>query len=70
VNWTDLSRRQRALIIGVAVAETALKAAMVLDLKRRGPDQVRGPRLLWASTSLVNSGGLIPAAYFLLGRKT
>jgi hypothetical protein len=64
----DLSPVQRRLIIGFAVAEAAAKAAMLVDLKRRRPDQVRGRRWLWASTVLINSAGIVPATYFLFGR--
>jgi hypothetical protein len=67
-SWSDLSERQRRFIIGVAAVETAAKVAMLIDLKRRRPDQVRGSRALWASTALINSAGLLPAAYFLVGR--
>jgi hypothetical protein len=66
--WQDLSQVQRRAIIGIAVAETALKAAMLVDLKRRQANEVRGPRWLWASTALINSAGIAPAAYFLFGR--
>ena len=68
MGWQDLSPVQRRLIIGFAVAEGAAKAAMLLDLKRRRPDEVRGPRWLWASTVLLNSAGILPATYFLFGR--
>jgi hypothetical protein len=66
--WQDLSTVQRRSIVGLAVVETALKAAMLADLKRRRPDEVRGPRWLWASTALIGSAGIAPAAYFLVGR--
>ena len=66
--WNQLSSTQRRLIVAVGVAEAALKAAMLVDLKRRRPGQVHGPRWLWACSALVNSGGVIPAAYFLFGR--
>jgi hypothetical protein len=66
--WKDLSERQRRLIIAAAVGETALKAAMLLDLKRRPASQVRGPKWLWASTALINSAGVLPVSYFLVGR--
>ena len=66
--WHDLSLVQRRAIIGIAVAETVFKAAMLIDLKRRHANEVRGPKWLWASTALTNSAGIAPAAYFLLGR--
>jgi hypothetical protein len=66
--WKDLSRTQRRAIVAVGVAETVLKAAMLADLRRRPAARVRGPKLLWAASTLVNSAGLIPAVYFLAGR--
>ncbi|NMO55158.1 hypothetical protein HH310_28730 [Actinoplanes sp. TBRC 11911] len=66
--WQDLSQAQRRSIIGMTVAETAFKAAMLIDLKRRRANEVRGPKWLWASTALINSAGIAPAAYFLVGR--
>ncbi|GAB1646355.1 hypothetical protein [Krasilnikovia sp. MM14-A1259] len=66
--WNELSQRQRRYIIVAAAFESALKAAMLIDLKRRRPDQVRGPKWLWASSVLVNSAGIVPAAYFIVGR--
>ena len=63
-----LSTRQRQMIIVAAAAEAALKAAMLLDLKHRPADQVRGPKWLWASTALVNTAGILPLSYFVAGR--
>ena len=64
----SLSTRQRRIIIVAAAAESALKAAMLIDLRRRPADQVRGPKWLWASTALVNTAGIAPLSYFLVGR--
>ena len=66
--WNDLSQTQRTLIVVGGVVETALKVAMLIDLKRRPADGVRGPKWLGASTALVNSAGIAPLAYFLVGR--
>jgi hypothetical protein len=60
--------RQRRIIIAAAAAETALKAAMLIDLRRRPAAQVRGPKWLWASTALINTAGIAPVSYFLVGR--
>ena len=65
---SDLSKRQRQIIIAAAAAETALKVAMLIDLRRRPATQVRGPKWLWASTALVNTAGIAPLSYFLVGR--
>jgi hypothetical protein len=42
---------------------------MLVDLKRRPVERVRGPKWVWASTALVNSAGVAPVAYFLIGRR-
>jgi hypothetical protein len=67
--WSDLSARSRKLIITAAVAEAGLKAAVLVDLKRRPASQVRGSRRVWAAAMLVNSAGLIPLSYFVFGRR-
>jgi hypothetical protein len=66
--WSDLSEGQRRLILVAAIAETVLKAAMLIDLKRRPASQVRGPKWLWAATALINTAGLAPLSYFVVGR--
>jgi hypothetical protein len=68
-HWSDLSPRTRRLIIGAAVAEAGLKAAALLDLKRRPADQVRGSKRAWAGAMFVNSAGIIPLSYFVFGRR-
>jgi hypothetical protein len=67
--WSRLSPWQRRLIAVAAAVETALKGAMLLDLRQRPADQVRGPKWLWAASALVNSAGILPASYFVLGRR-
>jgi hypothetical protein len=67
--WSQLTSTQQRLIIGAAVAETALKAAMLADLRKRPADGIRGRKWLWASSTLLNSAGIIPVAYFVIGRK-
>jgi hypothetical protein len=67
--WSDLSGRQRGIIIALGAVEGLLKIGMLVDLRRRPAGAVRGPKWAWASTALVNSAGLIQVAYFLLGRR-
>ncbi|HXW88344.1 MAG TPA: hypothetical protein VEJ42_08785 [Streptosporangiaceae bacterium] len=67
--WSDLSPRTRRILTAVAVAEAGLKAAVLIDLRRRPASQVRGSKRLWASSMIVNSAGLVPLAYFLFGRR-
>jgi hypothetical protein len=41
---------------------------MLIDLRRWRPSEVRGPKWLWASTALVNTAGIAPLSYFIVGR--
>jgi hypothetical protein len=68
--WSDLSPRTRSLLITAAVAEGILKAAALIDIKRRPPSQIRGPKWLWAAVvSVVSSAGVAPISYFVFGRR-
>ncbi|RNI18193.1 hypothetical protein EFY87_18430 [Flexivirga caeni] len=68
--WRNLSPTQRRLVITVGALEAAAKAAALIDLSRRPASEIRGPKLLWAvALPTVNSAGLLPAAYFLVGRR-
>lgn len=57
------------MIVAGAAVELALKVVMLADLRRRTADEVRGSKWLWAGSALVNSRGLIPVAYFVVGRR-
>jgi hypothetical protein len=68
--WSDLSPRTRSLLITAAVAEGILKVAALIDIKRRPPSQIRGPKWLWAAVvSVVSSAGVAPISYFVFGRR-
>jgi hypothetical protein len=68
--WSDLSKRNQRLLIAAAVVETSLKAAALIDIKRRPASQIRGPKWAWIpAVSILNSAGLAPLAYFLWGRR-
>jgi hypothetical protein len=67
--WSDLSPRSRKMLIAAGVAETALKVAVLVDLRRRAPSEIRGSRRAWTAAMLVNSAGLIPLSYFVFGRR-
>lgn len=67
--WNDLSPRTRGLIIAAAVTEAGLKAAVLIDLRRRPAADIRGSKRGWAAAMLVNSGGLLPLSYFAFGRR-
>ena len=69
--WSDLSEGTRRLIIVAAVAESIIKGAALIDIKRRPANQIRGPKWLWVPVIVVvNSAGLVPMSYFLFGRRT
>jgi hypothetical protein len=63
----DLSPGARRLVAAAAVAEAALKAAALLDMRRRPASQIRGSKKAWAWAMIVNSAGLIPISYFVFG---
>ena len=65
--WSELSDRQRALLLGAAAAELSLKIAALIDIKRRPADRIRGPKALWRAAMAVNLLG--PLSYFVIGRK-
>ena len=68
--WSDLSERNRKRIIAAAIAEGALKTAVLIDLRRRPADQIRGSKRLWIIAAvLVNSAGIGPLSYFVFGRR-
>jgi hypothetical protein len=68
--WSNLSKRNQRLLIGAAVVETSLKAAALIDIKRRPASQIRGPKWAWVpAVSILNSAGIAPIAYFIWGRR-
>jgi hypothetical protein len=68
--WSDLSGTARGLIVVGALIEGLLKIAALTDLKRRTADQIRGSKRGWAiAIIVVNSGGAVPLAYFVYGRR-
>jgi Phospholipase_D-nuclease N-terminal len=68
--WSDLSDRSRMLIITGVIAEAILKTAVLIDIRRRPTDQIRGSKRMWiAAAVLVNSAGVGPISYFAFGRR-
>jgi len=65
--WRDLTVGERRFVVAGTALDTALKVAMLVDLRRRPGEQVRGPKWVWASAALINSAGVVPAAYFAVG---
>ncbi|MFL6185158.1 MAG: hypothetical protein ACJ745_10075, partial [Actinomycetes bacterium] len=68
--WSDLSERNRRLLIAAAAAEGILKVAALIDLKRRPAAQIRGPKWLWATAvTVISSAGVLPVSYVVFGRQ-
>lgn len=65
--WSDLSPSARRGVVLAATAQLTLLGAAWADLGRRTPEQVNGPRWVWALLSLVNFVG--PVCYFVFGRR-
>jgi hypothetical protein len=61
------SPKQRAAVGVLAAAELALKLAAARDIGRRPVDQIRGSKLFWRMSLVVNTIG--PVSYFLWGRR-
>ena len=58
---------QRAAVVAAGVVQFALLGAALVDLRRRTPPEVKGPRWAWTLASFINFVG--PIAYFAVGRQ-
>jgi hypothetical protein len=68
--WSDLSERNRRLLIAAAVADGTLRIAALIDIKRRPASQIRGRKWIWATAvAIVSSSGILPISYFVFGRR-
>ena len=67
LRWSDLSPRAQTAIILGGIAELVMTTFAVADLARRPSRQVRGSKLLWLATFVVQPFG--PLLYFLFGRR-
>jgi hypothetical protein len=68
--WNQLSQTQRRFILAAAAVDVVLKAAALIDMSKRSADEIRGPKWLWAtSVTVIGSAGLLPASYFVFGRR-
>lgn len=65
--WSDLSDRQRALVLTAVSVQISLLLTALADIYRRPAEEIRGSKRVWAAVSFVNFVG--PASYFLFGRK-
>ena len=66
--WSDLSSRQRGVIVVGAIAELVITTLALRDLTRRPASQVRGSKVLWVLTFCVQPFG--PILYFVAGRRS
>lgn len=68
--WGNLSSRTRKLIIGAGIAEAILKVAVLIDIRHRPANQIRGSKRLWiVAALLVNSAGVGSLSYLVFGRR-
>jgi hypothetical protein len=68
--WSELSERNRRLLLLGTAFEGVLKIAALVDLRRRPAAEVRGRKWVWATgITLANSVGVVPVSYFLFGRR-
>jgi hypothetical protein len=67
-SWADLTPAQKSTIFVGGAIELVLTAMAVRDLKRRPSQAVRGPKLLWAASFVVQPFG--PLGYLALGRRS
>jgi hypothetical protein len=65
--WSDLTKRQRRVLILMGAAEIVATTAALRDLAVRPDSAVRGPKPAWVLAFLVQPVG--PLAYFALGRR-
>jgi hypothetical protein len=67
LKWHDLSDRQKTALLGAVSVEFALTATALVDLARRPPELVRGPKALWLLGCLVQPIG--PILYLTIGAR-
>jgi len=65
--WSDLTDRQRRLIMVGGAAEAVITTIALRDLARRPSVQVRGPKVVWLLGFVVQPFG--PLAYLWAGRR-
>lgn len=64
--WSELSGPQQGFTVVVSTVELALTVIALVDLMKRPPEQVRGPKGLWAVGVFIQPVG--PIAYLAWGR--
>jgi hypothetical protein len=66
--WADFTPAQRAAIVVGAAVELVLTSVALVDLARRSPAAVRGPKVMWVAGCVVQPVG--PIAYLAVGRRS
>jgi hypothetical protein len=67
-SWSDLTQAQRTAIVAGGALELVLTGAALRHLIRQPSSGVRGPKLLWVASFVIQPFG--PIGYFLFGRKS
>lgn len=66
-SWSELTPRQRRLIVVGGAIEVVLTTVALRDLAKRPKAEVRGPKAAWALGCFVQPVG--PIAYLAIGRR-
>lgn len=66
-SWSDLSPGAKVVVIIGSVVELVLTSVALADLRRRDPDEVRGPKWIWSLLCFVQPVG--PVLYLVAGRR-
>ncbi len=62
-----LDPRGRAVVIALTAVQAVIGTLTVLDISKRPPERVRGPKLFWKLWGGTNTLG--SATYWLIGRR-
>ncbi len=66
-SWSELTPRQRGMIVAGAAVQITLQCLALRDLRHRSAEEVRGPRWAWGAATFINMVG--PLGYFVFGRR-
>lgn len=68
--WKSLPPAARQAFVILGGLDAALRFVALRDLNSRAPEEVAGSRKAWKiGLTVINSMGILPAAYYLRGRK-
>ena len=68
--WSELSPTTRRILLAAGAVDGVGRLLALTDLARRPREQIRGNKTAWAiSLAVVSSAGVLPAVYFLRGRR-